>query len=90
MSRCFPLVDVRRTCIKPGKYHDHSVGLTIGQTAQDDQAKVRSSGFLPRTRCILTIGQAIVKTAFDNGINMFDTAETYANGQSEIELSVFT
>ncbi|KAI0749666.1 Aldo/keto reductase [Daedaleopsis nitida] len=28
----------------------------------------------------------IIKTAWDNGINMFDTAEAYAAGQSEIEM----
>jgi len=28
----------------------------------------------------------IIKTAFDAGINMFDTAEDYAKGQSEIEM----
>ncbi|KJA28304.1 hypothetical protein HYPSUDRAFT_197203 [Hypholoma sublateritium FD-334 SS-4] len=28
----------------------------------------------------------IIKTAFDNGINMIDTAEVYSNGQSEIEI----
>ncbi|OCH95721.1 Aldo/keto reductase [Obba rivulosa] len=28
----------------------------------------------------------IIKTAFENGINMFDTAEGYAKGQSEIEM----
>ncbi|TFK95257.1 NADP-dependent oxidoreductase domain-containing protein [Pterulicium gracile] len=28
----------------------------------------------------------IIKTAFDNGINMFDTAEAYAKGQSEVEI----
>ncbi|KAG6917338.1 hypothetical protein DXG01_002909 [Tephrocybe rancida] len=28
----------------------------------------------------------IIKTAFDAGINMFDTAEAYAGGQSEIEM----
>lgn len=28
----------------------------------------------------------IIKTAFDAGINMFDTAEAYAKGQSEIEM----
>ncbi|KAL6301379.1 NADP-dependent oxidoreductase domain-containing protein [Sparassis latifolia] len=28
----------------------------------------------------------IIKTAFDNGINMFDTAEGYAGGKSEIEM----
>ncbi|KAI0342650.1 Aldo/keto reductase [Trametopsis cervina] len=27
----------------------------------------------------------IIKTAFENGINMFDCAETYASGESEIE-----
>ncbi|KII93088.1 hypothetical protein PLICRDRAFT_49165 [Plicaturopsis crispa FD-325 SS-3] len=42
----------------------------------------------------LTLGQTvtgdpvkeIIKTAFDNGINMFDTAETYNNGKSEEEM----
>ncbi|KAL1761194.1 NADP-dependent oxidoreductase domain-containing protein, partial [Schizophyllum commune] len=28
----------------------------------------------------------IIKTAYENGINMFDTAEVYANGKSEIEM----
>jgi len=28
----------------------------------------------------------IIKAAFDNGINMFDTAEAYAKGQSELEM----
>ncbi|SJL15177.1 probable potassium channel beta subunit protein [Armillaria ostoyae] len=28
----------------------------------------------------------IIKTAFDNGINMIDTAEGYAKGQSEVEI----
>ncbi|KAJ6483550.1 NADP-dependent oxidoreductase domain-containing protein [Mycena vitilis] len=28
----------------------------------------------------------IIKTAFDNGINMFDTAEDYAKGKSELEM----
>ncbi|KAF7309123.1 putative voltage-gated potassium channel subunit beta [Mycena kentingensis (nom. inval.)] len=28
----------------------------------------------------------IIKTAFENGINMFDTAEAYAKGKSEIEM----
>jgi len=28
----------------------------------------------------------IIKTAFEHGINMFDTAEGYAKGQSEIEM----
>ncbi|EMD33895.1 hypothetical protein CERSUDRAFT_86670 [Gelatoporia subvermispora B] len=28
----------------------------------------------------------IIKTAFENGINMFDTAEAYAKGQSEVEM----
>ena len=30
--------------------------------------------------------QHIIQTAFENGINMFDTAEAYARGQSEIEM----
>lgn len=28
----------------------------------------------------------IIKTAFENGINMFDTAEEYSRGQSEVEM----
>lgn len=28
----------------------------------------------------------IIKVAFENGINMFDNAETYSNGQSELEM----
>jgi aryl-alcohol dehydrogenase-like predicted oxidoreductase len=34
--------------------------------------------------------QEIVKTAFDNGINMIDTAEIYANGKSEEEMCGLT
>jgi aryl-alcohol dehydrogenase-like predicted oxidoreductase len=30
--------------------------------------------------------QAIIKTAFENGINMFDTAEDYQLGRSEEEM----
>jgi aryl-alcohol dehydrogenase-like predicted oxidoreductase len=30
--------------------------------------------------------QEIIKTAWDNGINMFDTAEVYAQGKSEEEM----
>lgn len=32
--------------------------------------------------------QDIIKVAFDNGINMFDTAEAYAGGKSELEMYV--
>jgi aryl-alcohol dehydrogenase-like predicted oxidoreductase len=32
----------------------------------------------------------IMQTAFENGINMFDTAEGYAAGQSEVEMCVST
>lgn len=30
--------------------------------------------------------QTLVQTAFENGINTFDTAETYGEGKSELEL----
>lgn len=30
----------------------------------------------------------IIKVAYENGINMFDTAEGYAKGRSEVEMSV--
>ncbi len=33
--------------------------------------------------------QEIIKTAWDNGINLIDTAEAYAKGQCEIEVYVF-
>ena len=29
-----------------------------------------------------------MKVAFENGINMFDTAETYNSGESEIDMCV--
>lgn len=32
--------------------------------------------------------QEIIKVAFENGINMFDTAEAYAKGKSEEEMQV--
>ncbi|RSH91824.1 hypothetical protein EHS25_009194 [Saitozyma podzolica] len=32
------------------------------------------------------IVKELMKTCYDNGINMFDNAETYASGQSEIEM----
>jgi aryl-alcohol dehydrogenase-like predicted oxidoreductase len=32
------------------------------------------------------IVKEILQAAWDNGINFFDTAEVYANGQSEIEM----
>ena len=32
--------------------------------------------------------QEIIKVAFENGINMFDTAEGYAAGRSELEMQV--
>jgi len=34
----------------------------------------------------LAKGKEIIKTAFDNGINMFDTAEGYSKGQSELDM----
>jgi aryl-alcohol dehydrogenase-like predicted oxidoreductase len=30
--------------------------------------------------------QDIIKAAFEGGINMFDTAEAYAKGSSELEM----
>ena len=53
---------------------------------------------LTRVRAGLTIGgtvkgdpvKEIVKVAYENGINMFDTAEAYSNGESERELCVPT
>jgi hypothetical protein len=30
----------------------------------------------------------IIRTAFENGINMIDTAEEYSHGNSEIEMSI--
>lgn len=35
------------------------------------------------------LSQEIIKVAFENGINMFDTAEAYAKGKSEEEMCVY-
>ena len=34
--------------------------------------------------------QELIKTAFENGINMIDTAEAYAKGNSEVELYAYS
>lgn len=65
-----------------------SQGLTIGGTVNGDPVKVCShpaiSLVLPTL--ILFSFKDIIKTAFENGINMFDEAEGYASGNSEKEL----
>lgn len=35
----------------------------------------------------MRVRKEIIKVAYENGINMFDTAEGYAQGRSEIEMS---
>lgn len=53
-----------------------------------DPVKVRVHGDRDIIMLIVRAIQDIIKTAWDNGINMFDTAEAYAAGQSEIEMYV--
>ena len=53
-----------------------------------DPVKVRVHGDQDPIVLIVRAIQDIIKTAWDNGINMFDTAEAYAAGQSEIEMCV--
>ena len=62
-----------------------SSGLTLGSSVTGDPAKVNSVE--APTRRMLHCLQEIIRTAFENGINMFDTAEAYARGQSELEMS---
>ncbi|SGY14465.1 BQ5605_C010g06190 [Microbotryum silenes-dioicae] len=52
--------------------------LTYGGTVKGDPVKVV---FFPAVDA-----QDIMKAAFEGGINTFDTAEVYANGQCEIEM----
>jgi predicted oxidoreductase len=56
----------------------------LGDSFMGDAAKV-STG---TTSSLLAHNalQTLVQMAFENGINTFDTAETYANGKSELEL----
>jgi predicted oxidoreductase len=62
------------------------LGLTIGGTVTDDKATVcQIIIILCFDHCSILV-QAIIKTAFENGINMFDVAESYSGGKSEIEL----
>jgi diketogulonate reductase-like aldo/keto reductase len=39
---------------------------------------------------IESVAKEIIKTAFEAGINMFDTAESYADGKSELEMYVLS
>lgn len=39
-----------------------------------------------RSEVLSVLYQDIIKVAFENGINMFDTAEAYAKGKSEEEM----
>ncbi|KAJ7892237.1 NADP-dependent oxidoreductase domain-containing protein [Mycena leptocephala] len=55
-----------------------SQDLMLGESFTGDAAKAsRTEPSRPVT---------LVQTAFENGINTFDTAETYADGKSELEL----
>ena len=67
---------------------DDCTGLTLGGSVKGDPVKVRD-GLCP-LMSTATHGyvQDIIKTAWDNGINTFDCAESYAAGQSEIEMYV--
>ncbi|KAJ3478769.1 hypothetical protein NLI96_g9534 [Meripilus lineatus] len=62
--------------------------LTLGGSVRGDPVKVWSE-FLESVQSKVNtcnLIQHIIQTAFENGINMFDTAEAYARGQSEIEM----
>lgn len=66
-----------------------SEGLTIGGTVKGDPVKVSGCPCFIRGGTDVTDHgsiQEIIKTAFENGINMFDTAEEYSGGKSEEEL----
>lgn len=59
-----------------------NAGLTLGGTVTGDPVKV--CHLVLRCHCPLVVKrrvfyQDIIKVAFENGINMFDTAEEYAN-----------
>lgn len=40
----------------------------------------------PVPELLVNSAQEIIKTAFENGINLIDTAETYAKGESETHM----
>lgn len=61
------------------------IGLTLGGTVkEEEQVTVSVEEGLMAFGHLRAIDQEIIKVAFENGINMFDTAEAYARGQSEI------
>lgn len=64
------------------------VGLTLGESVTGSSVKVRVALTFVWPRYIYEISQDIIQVAFDNGINMFDTAEGYNKGQSEIAMYV--
>lgn len=89
---CSPLEDVSaimRDAKKNRRLTNISQGLTIGGTVNGDPVKVCSQSCdiacIPPP-LILFPFKDIIKTAFENGINMFDEAEGYASGNSEKEL----
>jgi len=64
-------------------------GLTLGGQHQGETVKACRLLFNQRPSGRFsdhTTFQAIIKTAFENGINFFDTAEEYASGVSETEM----
>jgi diketogulonate reductase-like aldo/keto reductase len=76
-----------KTAAVHGTHRSSPIGLTIGGSVIGDPVKVRLFRFLSRSvpifKCLV---QDIIKTAFENGINMFDTAEDYSKGNSEREM----
>lgn len=63
-----------------------NIGLTLGGTVVGDPVKVGNNVCPILIRHSFDRVQDIIRTAFDAGINMFDTAEAYAGGKSEIEM----
>lgn len=65
-------------------------GLTVGGTVKGDPAKdiVKAAFDAGVDRFILLYIFPGFTPKFQSGINMFDTAESYSGGQSEVEMYV--
>lgn len=51
-----------------------------------DAVKVFTKFYLYHLRRLIFFLQEIIQTAFEHGVNMFDTAEAYEKGKSELEM----
>ena len=64
------------------------LGLTFGGTVKGDPVKVHVKPWGLLGRVSDPTLQEIIKIAFENGINFFDTAEGYESGECEKEMYV--